>query len=395
MRDPALTPGGACRTLRPVPGSARSFDPARFREVIGHFTTGVAVITTRHEDRDHGMTASAVCSVSLEPPTLLVCANLRAPTQAAILAAGAFAVNILGEGHDAIAQRFARPHPDKFDGLAHRRGALGVPLLDEALARIECEVTESVVGGTHRVFLGAVRDAQVEGGTPLAYYRGRFGRLELAADEHALERLRRAVLVREHPLDEPLAAAALAERLDVDEASVHYALTRLVAEGLVERTTGGYMQVPLDARMSDEALEAKLAIDLSAARMAVERASDEALAKLVESAEAIPAPPADPDDPHRIEAHVQATERFHEQMIELSCNAPLLRAYRQLSLPGISLRVLATDDAGSDRLTADHVEIAHTLRRRDWASLQSLLTEHSRRGRTAHRRAIEHAGGRV
>lgn len=149
-----------------------------------------------------------------------------------------------------------------------------------------------MVGSTHRVFLGAVRDADVEGGTPLTYYRGRFGRLELAADEHALERLRRAVLVREHPLDEPLAPAALAAQADVDEPSVHYALTRLVAEGLVERGPSGYMQVPLDAAMSDEALEAKLAIDLAAARIALERASDDALAALVKDAEAITAPPA-------------------------------------------------------------------------------------------------------
>lgn len=378
-----------------MPSTAKSFDPTRFREVIGHFTTGVAVITTRHEDRDHGMTASAVCSVSLEPPTLLVCANLRAPTQAAILAAGAFAVNILGEGDDAIAERFARPRSDKFDGLAYRPGSLGLPLLEQALARIECEVTDSVVGGTHRVFLGAVRDAHVEAGTPLAYYRGRFGRLELATDEHALEHLRRAVLVREHPLDEPLMPAVLAQQVGVDEPSIHYALTRLVAEGLVERTTSGYLQVPLDARMSDEALEAKLVIDLAAARMAVERASDDALRTLVDLSEAITASPPAPGDPPRIEAHVQATERFHEHMIELAGNVALLRAYQQLSLPGISLRVLATDDSDSGRLTDDHLKIARMMQRRTWAPLESLLTEHSHRGRMAHRRAIAHAGGRV
>ena len=378
-----------------MPTTRPAFDAARFREVIGHFTTGVAVITTRHEGHDHGMTASAVASVSLEPPMLLVCANMRAPTQAAILAAGAFAVNILGEGQDAIAQRFARPHPDKFTGLACHRGTLGLPLLDEALARIECEVADSVVGGTHRVFLGAVCDAHVDAGAPLAYYRGRFGRLRLAADERALERLRRAVLVREHPLDEPLAPTRLAEELEVDEPSVHYALTRLVAEGLVERTTTGYLQVPLDAATSDDVLEAKLAIDLAAARMALERAPDAALAQLVELAEAIPPAPGTGGDPEGLEAHVEATERFHEHAIELAGNAALLRAYRQLRLPGISLRVLVADETVGDRLTDDHVEIARTMRRRDRPALEALLVEHSQRGRRAHRRAIERAGGRV
>ena len=376
-----------------MPLHAATFDPTRFRQVIGHFATGVAVITTRHDDRDHGMTASAVSSVSLEPPMLLVCANLRSPTQAAMLAAGAFAVNILREGDDALAERFARPRDDKFEGVDIRRGALGAPLLERALARIECEVADSLVGGTHRVFLGAVRDAQVEAGTPLAYYRGRFGRLELATDEEALDRLRRAVLMRAHPLDAPLNPSELADEAGVDEPSVHYALTRLVAEGLVERRTEGHMQVPLDARTSDEALEAKLAIDLAAARMATERASDEALDTLVAEAEAIP--PASDGAPDAIEAHVEATERFHERAIELAGNPALVRAYRQLSLPGISLRVLAADLADAERLRQDHVDIADAMRRRDWPALQARLRDHSERGRLAHRRAIARAGGRI
>jgi 4-nitrophenol 2-monooxygenase / 4-nitrocatechol 4-monooxygenase, reductase component len=363
-------------------------DGAAFRHVIGHFTTGVAVVTTRHEGREHGMTASAVCSLSLEPPMLLVCASRRAPTQAAILAAGRFAVNILGEGQDAIATRFAGPREDKFAGVAHRIGRLGVPLLADALARIECEVAESVVGGTHRVFLGAVREAEVGDGAPLAYFRGGFGRLELAADERALARLRHLVLVREHPLDAPLRAETLASALETDVAAVHYGLTRLVAEGLVERTTAGYRQVPLDAATSDEALEAKLAIDLAAARFALERAPREELDALVALAESIP--PA-----RAIEPHVEATEAFHERAIELAGNAALLRAYRQLSLPGISLRVLAADGGDLDRLRVDHVDIAHAMARRDEAAVATLIAEHSARGRALHRRAIAGAGGRI
>jgi flavin reductase (DIM6/NTAB) family NADH-FMN oxidoreductase RutF len=74
-----------------------TFDPARFRHVIGHFMSGVAVITTHHDGRDHGMTASAVSSLSLEPPMLTVCLHRRSPTQDAVLATGAFAVNVLRE----------------------------------------------------------------------------------------------------------------------------------------------------------------------------------------------------------------------------------------------------------------------------------------------------------
>jgi 4-nitrophenol 2-monooxygenase / 4-nitrocatechol 4-monooxygenase, reductase component len=363
-------------------------DAASFRHVIGHFASGVAVITTRHDGRAHGMTASAVCSLSLEPPMLLACASRRSPTQAAILATGSFAVNILRERQHAIATRFAGPHEDKFEGIAQHAGRLGTPLLSDALARIECDVVDTLVGGTHRVFLGAVRHAEVDDGSPLAYYRGRFGRLDLAADEDALMRLRRIVLSREHPLAEPLRTDVLSTALGVDAASVHYGLTRLVAEGLVERTPEGYRQVALDASASDEALEAKLAIDLAAARLALARAGDAELAGLTELAESIP--PAE-----RGEAHVNAVEAFHERMIALAGNTALLRAYRQVSLADISRRVLATDAAALDRLTVDHLAIARALARRDARAVEVLVNEHSERARGLHRETIARAGGRI
>lgn len=367
----------------------RSPGMADFRQVIGHFTSGVAVVTTRHGGRPHGMTASAVCSVSLEPPMLLVCASTRSPTQEAIQAAGRFAVNILREEQDELALRFAGPREDKFAGLAVEDGPAGMPVLSDALARIECEVAQTVVGGTHRVFLGIVRSAELTSGSPLAYFRGRFGKLELAADERALDALRRMVLVREHPLDTPLDPDALAALTGTDAASIHYVLARLVAEGLVTRMPAGYLQVPLDVATSDEALEAKLAIDLAAARLALGRAGDAELDVLVALAAAIPAAGQAAGE------HVEATEAFHEAMIALAGNGALLRAYRQLSLPGISLRILAADPADLDHLTADHVAIARAMRRRDEDGVAALMATHSEHGRELHRAAIARAGGRL
>lgn len=160
-----------------------TLDATRFRDVIGHFMSGVAVITTRHDGRDHGMTASAVSSLSLEPPMLVVCLHRDAPTQEALLGSSAFAVNILREGDGRLARRFATPHEDKFAGVAVDYGPLGQPRLGGALAALECEVAETVVGGTHRVFLAEVRTAELGDGAPLAYYRGRFGRVQIADDD--------------------------------------------------------------------------------------------------------------------------------------------------------------------------------------------------------------------
>jgi len=152
-------------------------DESVFREVVGHFATGVAVITTRREDVDFGMTASAVASLSLEPPMLLVCLNRTSVTHGALTAAGAFGVNVLTDEQAEIAVRFAgTERKTKFTGLRMHSGPLGQPLLSDALARLECRVTETVSGGTHTVFLGTVAHAESSSGSPLTYFRGRFGR---------------------------------------------------------------------------------------------------------------------------------------------------------------------------------------------------------------------------
>jgi flavin reductase (DIM6/NTAB) family NADH-FMN oxidoreductase RutF len=149
-----------------------------FRDIIGRFASGVTVITVQHEDSRFGTTASAVSSLSLEPAMLLVCLNRTSSTRQAIAAAGHFAVNILAEGQAAEAMRFAGKG-DRFAGVDVLEGTTGEPLLADALAHLECRVVEEVTGGTHSVFLAEVEHAAGRQGAPLAYFRGRFGRLEL------------------------------------------------------------------------------------------------------------------------------------------------------------------------------------------------------------------------
>jgi flavin reductase (DIM6/NTAB) family NADH-FMN oxidoreductase RutF len=166
---------------RPAPAPIVPVDPTCdqriFREVVGHFATGVAVITTRRDGTDYGLTASAVASLSLEPPMLLVCLNRTSVTHGALKEAGAFGVNVLTDAQAEIAVRFAgTERKTKFAGLRLHSGPLGQPLLTDALARLECRVTETVSGGTHTVFLGRVAHAEAAPGSPLTYFRGRFGR---------------------------------------------------------------------------------------------------------------------------------------------------------------------------------------------------------------------------
>lgn len=157
-----------------------NLDRDTFRNVVGHFTSGVTIITTRQDESNWGITASAFSSVSLEPPMVLVCVNKNTGTCHAISKAKTFGVNILQENQGDLARKFAQPHTDKFQGTDFTYGELGVPLIEDVLAHFECDVVEEVTGGTHSVFLAEVRRAQAYEKTPLAYYRGKFGRFEEA-----------------------------------------------------------------------------------------------------------------------------------------------------------------------------------------------------------------------
>ena len=156
-------------------------DTSEFRRVIGHFASGVSVVTTRRPGGEPcGLTASSVCSLSLRPTLLLVCVEKRSDTHDCIARAGFFAVNVLAEGKgETLARRFAIGEAgEKFTGVAFHDERTGAPVLDEALAWMDCRVTAALPGGDHSVFMGEVLAADAREGTPLLYYRGGFGRFE-------------------------------------------------------------------------------------------------------------------------------------------------------------------------------------------------------------------------
>jgi len=151
--------------------------PDEFRRVLGQFPTGVTVITTTAGDgRPTGLTASAFTAVSLTPPLVLVCVAHSSQSHPALRASGRFAVNILTTAQEDVSRRFATTLPDKFDGIAHRAGALGQPILDGALAYLECLTVSTHVEGDHTIFVGRVEHAGAAAGEPLLYCRGHDGR---------------------------------------------------------------------------------------------------------------------------------------------------------------------------------------------------------------------------
>ncbi|MGW1786585.1 flavin reductase family protein [Streptomyces sp. NPDC002143] len=155
-----------------------------FRNVIGHFVSGVTVVTTSHDGRSYGTTASAMTSLSLDPPMLVLCMNKASETGRAVGRSGLFAVNILSEDQSDLAVRFATKEADKFADAPTTDGPWRQPLLNGALAVLECRVVEAVAGGTHTVFVSEVLNATARHGSPLAYFRGRFGHFHLDGDNN-------------------------------------------------------------------------------------------------------------------------------------------------------------------------------------------------------------------
>ena len=158
----------------------QAIDQAVFREVVSHFTSGVVVVTAVDGVR-YGVTASAVSSLSMDPPMLLVCLNNKLATTEVIGRTRRFAINILGADHADVAMQFAKPHADKFRGVETVEGLYDLPLLSDALAQLECEAEATVAAATHTIFLGRVLGARARSGDPLAYFRGKFGTVALPA----------------------------------------------------------------------------------------------------------------------------------------------------------------------------------------------------------------------
>ena len=162
--------------------SRAEVSPARLRAAMGHFATGVTVVTSVGADGDPvGTTANAVTSLSLEPPLVLVCFDLKSATLAAIRGHGAFAINVLGHRQRQLSANFARRGLEAvWDDVRHQRGPTGSPRLADVIAVIECTTEHTLPGGDHEIVIGRVRHVETngDGATPLLFWRGEYITLE-------------------------------------------------------------------------------------------------------------------------------------------------------------------------------------------------------------------------
>lgn len=178
MESPTLGPSASRSTPLDAAG-----DGLAFRLAMRELATGVALITAGRGQQRTGCTATSICSLSLDPPSLIVCIARTSSTLAALRARGAFGVNILPAGHEELADRFAgrggARGAARFLGAKWTTGATGAPLLRDALAHIDCVVEEALERHTHAIVIARVAGVRRAGGAPaLVHWRGRFGQLD-------------------------------------------------------------------------------------------------------------------------------------------------------------------------------------------------------------------------
>ncbi|GAA3774385.1 hypothetical protein GCM10022225_72640 [Plantactinospora mayteni] len=376
-------------------GTAGSVDAAHFRHVVGHLASGVTVITTETGARRHGMTASSVTSLSVDPPMMLACINNAVPTARAVSMSGRYAVNVLGEGQGELARQFATASSDKFRDVAVSTGTLGLPLLDDALAHLECEVVETVTGGTHTIFLGRVASASAGRGQPLTYFRGGFGRFEFARDDEVYGRVRELLLSRVYPADHALPLEELANRLEVDQAAAFYALTRLSSDGLVRRDPDrGYVIAPFDVRTSDETFDARLAIELGVIALALGRVTDDEVAELRRRFEVMAALLVG-DRFVDFHGYLDANYAMHEYLVSLARNPLLTSTFGRLSIKSVMTRSFGSTPGTSQKFVAAQGRLVDAFERRDPEAATRAAVDYCELAKERVREILAFTGGRL
>jgi flavin reductase (DIM6/NTAB) family NADH-FMN oxidoreductase RutF/nitroreductase len=149
-------------------------DVGMFRTVMRHVASSVAVITTSHEGHLHGMTATAISSVSAAPPRILIVINRSTRSHSLISGSRNFVVNILADHQRNLGERFSGKSNDRFDDVSHHLGWRGTPILDGAAAHLECELVSETEAETHTIFIGEVVGGGVSGASPLLYHDGAY-----------------------------------------------------------------------------------------------------------------------------------------------------------------------------------------------------------------------------
>ena len=160
-----------------IPNHQRPLDEARYRETLGHFASGITIVTALQGETPTGVTCQAFSALSLDPPLIVLGAGNRSTSWPSIIEAGTFCVNVLASDQEALARIFATSGANKFEGVGWSTSVSGAPVLDGILAYVDCAVESILAAGDHQLVIGRVLDLGTNVGHPLLFHRGGFAEL--------------------------------------------------------------------------------------------------------------------------------------------------------------------------------------------------------------------------
>jgi DNA-binding GntR family transcriptional regulator len=291
--------------------------------------------------------------------------------------------------------RFAGKGADKFEGVAHEPGVAGGPLLIDALATLECTVTEETSGGTHLVFLASVDRAAAKPGAPLTYFRGKFGRFQQSDDEAAYNSLRAQIIERRIEPAKALDLDALAEQTSIDRNTLYHALAQLSNEGLVERNdTGAFEVVAVTPLLMEDWIEARGTIEIGVAMQRAGNITPEEIAECERLLDVMEKTESGP-----IETWIVALNDYLNHFVSLSASPSLQSAYKR--------RNVATMIANAPRVsggpaipppphaTATHRRVLSAMAENDLPTAFREIQDRTDGTVRGLRTALEEAGGEI
>lgn len=378
--------------MNPYP-SKTLVDNDRFRSVVGHFASGVTVITTKVDGELFGTTASAVSSLSMDPPMMLICLNRSSQTHGAVKAAGAFAINILAADQDGLAYKFAKKGTDKFLGVDTDE-VEGMPTLRGALATLVCRTVEETSGGTHTVFLAEVLEADSSDAEPLAYYRGKFGRFNPDAETSAYQKVRDWVLTRRDLRNTSVEIDSLVHELGIPRDQLSRAVVKLAADRLVMvGMPGSFTVLPITSELMLGCLDGRAAIQCGVLHTSMDSMNEEVVSEIRGIFDQM----ASAKNSHstQMATFFELNSQLQNLVIGLSGSYELVQAFNRMGLGAVWTETVPADawaDIFDDTYQRRFVE---ALENRDVTAACAAVQNHAETTKKLASKMIDSHGGEV
>ncbi len=366
-------------------------DDATFRHVVGHFASGVAIVTTAVDGVPYGTTVSAVSSLSMDPPMMLVCLNRTSNTHDQVKKSGRYAINVLSSAQSDIAYRFAKKG-DKFAGVDYEMSH-GVPVLHGALAHIICTTEEEAIGGTHTVFLGRATHAAATAAQPLAYYRGAFGSFHSAGEEAAYSDLRGWLLEHRELRHRTVPLERLGEELGLSREKLGRAIAKLAVDRLLAIDDQGELTVlPITGELMQGCIEGRAAIECGVLTTHLHTLTDADAAEARSIFERMQRLRGNPGE---MRAFLDLNAQLQDKITSLAGSEELTRAFNHMGIGAVWARTVPDDSWDRFFDATNQQKLVEALERRDVDGACAAVRAHAAITTGLVRQLLESNGGEV